>query len=135
MTDFRSAWLVQEFEVNNTIYNVFPAVFPASRWDQRRPSPVPLYFPEGSPGFRLVKGDPTHTKSIEAITALHEIYRKEGPQLTAQWLAAKATEEAETAWLKANPPPVKDLTVRFWIGKNVTLLPTGPFRTGYRRHQ
>ena len=127
LTDFRSAWLVQEFEVGNTIYDIFPSVHPASKYDQRGAFPGPLFFPPGSPGFRLIKGDPNHTKSIEPITALHEIYRQEGPQLTAQWLTLKTAQEAQTAWLKANPPPVKDVVVRFWTsGKYRPARDTGP---------
>jgi hypothetical protein len=133
LTDFQSAWLMQRLEVNATIYDIFVTVSPAPRWDQRRQFPGPLYFPEGSPAFRLIKGDPTNAKAIEAITALHEIYRLEGAALTAQWLSLKATQAAEAAYLKANPPPVVDITVHFWPGKNVDLQSPTPPRTGYRR--
>lgn len=118
LTDFRSAWLVREFEVGNTIYDIFPSVHPASKWDLQRDFPGPLYFPKGSPGFRLIKGDPTHTKSIEAIAALHEIYRKEGAQLTTQWLERLAVNEAEAARLKANPPPIEDIVIRVYPYKS-----------------
>jgi hypothetical protein len=127
LTDFRSAWLVREFEVGNTVYNLFPCVHPAAKGDLRRLFPGPLYFPEGSPGFRLVKGDPSDAKCIEGITALHEIYRKEGPALTAQWLAQKAVQDAEAARLKANPPPIKDIVVRFYPGGKFK--PTPPVRS------
>ncbi len=135
LTDFRSAWMVQEFEVGNTIYHIFPSVHPASRGEQRRPMPGPLYFPEGHPGFRLVKGNPLHTQSLEAIVALHQIYREEGPILTAQWLKQQALAQAEAAHLKANPPPVRDLTVRYWPGAHVRLQPFIMYKTGYRRRQ
>jgi hypothetical protein len=135
LTDFRSAWLVQEFEVRNTIYYIFPTVLPATKWDQRRAFPGPLYFPEGSLGFRLIKGNPNHAKSIEPIAALHEIYRNEGVKLTEQWLSAKAAEAAAAEWLRANPPPAKDITVRYWPGQNVELLPIHQPKTAYRRRQ
>jgi hypothetical protein len=134
LTDFRSAWLVQEFEVGDAIYDIFPSVFPASKWDTGRVFPGPLYFPEGSPGFRLVKGDPTHVKSIAPIAALHEIYRQEGQQLTAQWLAIKSTQEMEDARLKENPPPGKDIVVRFWPrGKYRPSSNLGPAPVSHRR--
>ena len=45
LQDVRAAWLVQEFEVGNTIYDIFPSVHPASKWDLRRDFPGPLWFP------------------------------------------------------------------------------------------
>ncbi len=135
LTDLRSAWLVQEFEVGDTIYHIFASVHPASKWDHSRALPGPLYFPEGAPGFRLIKGNPSFNKAIEPLTALHEIYRQEGSRLTSQWLTLKAAHETEVARLKANPPPVKDILVRYWPGTHVTLLPVAPAGTGYRRRQ
>ena len=113
LTDFRSAWLVQEFEVGNTIYHIFPSVHPASKYDQRRAFPGPLYFTDGSPGFRLIKGNPQDQHALNPIRALHEIYRREGHSLTQQWLTLKAQQEADAAWRKANPPPIKDIVIRF----------------------
>jgi hypothetical protein len=133
LTDFRSAWLVQEFEVGHTVYHLFPCFHPAAKGDLRRLFPGPLHFPEGSPGFRLVKGDPAQLKCIEPIAALHEIYRHEGPQLTTQWLAQKAAQDKAAAHLKANPPPIKDLVVRYWLGENVKVVAPPPLRTDYRR--
>ncbi len=114
LTDFRAAWLVREFEVGNTLYDIFPSVHQASRWDLRRPFPGPLYFPPGSPGFRLIKGDPSHTGPMEFMTALHQIFREEGPQLTSRWLSLRTAQEAEAARLKANPPPLRNRTIRYW---------------------
>lgn len=112
LQDVRAAWLVQEFEVGNTIYNIFPSVHAASKLDRRRDFPGPLWFPEGSSGFRLTKGDPSHAKSMEPIAAFIKIFQDEGPVLTAQWLALKAADEAEQARLKANPPPVLDIIIQ-----------------------
>ena len=118
LTDFRAAWLVPEFEVGNTLYDVFPTIHPASQRDLRRDFPGPLWFTEGSPSYRLTKGDPSHTRSLEPITALHQILRQEGPALTAQALALRAAAVAENARLKANPPPVEDVVIRITLLKS-----------------
>ncbi len=126
LTDLRACPLVHEFEVGETIYHVFANVFPASRFDTRRAMPGPLYFPEGSPGFRLIKGDPLDVRGTAPVAALHQIFKNEGPQLTGQWLAMKAVQEEAAAWLKANPPPVQDIRVRFWLGENVKMIQATP---------
>lgn len=103
--------------MGQTIYTIFPTVQAASKWDLRRTSPVPLYFAPDSPGFRLTEGDPNNVRGLEFMVAWHEIFREEGPALTAHWLMQKTAEDAENAWLKANPPPVQDVQVRFWPSK------------------
>jgi len=117
-TDFRTIWLVQDFEVNRTRYCIFPVISPAGKWDLRHSFPGPLDFPEGTPGYRITKGDATNAKAREAIDALHEIYLKEGTALQAQWETQRAAELLEAARLKANPPPVKDVVVRIWPGRS-----------------
>lgn len=85
--DFRSAWLLREFEVGNTVYSMFPSVHPASKFNVGRNFQGPLQFAEGEPAFRVVGDTPADAKALEPIIALHNIYQREGPLLTAEWLA------------------------------------------------
>jgi hypothetical protein len=100
--------------VGNTLYSLWSIIHPASKWEGQRTPPGPLYLAEGTPGFRLIKGDPDSTKALEPIAALHEIYRQEGPSLTAQWLTHKADAEAREAHRIANPPPVQDIVIQVY---------------------
>lgn len=118
MTDFRSVGLVGEFEVDNTIYELLACVTAAPKGHAGRNLPESLVFPKGSPGFRIIKGNPKHIKSIEPIAALHEIYRQEGDELASKWLAQTVAAEAEAAHLKANPPPVEDIVVQVFPYKS-----------------
>jgi|GEM_PF-2274691 hypothetical protein len=113
-TDFRSIWLVHDFEVNRTRYSIFPVISPAGKWDLRRNFPGPVDFPEGTPGYRITKGDASNAKAREAIDALHEIYSKEGAALHAQWETQLSAEVTEAARMKADPPPVEDIVIRVW---------------------
>lgn len=114
LMDLRAAFLVQEFEVNNVIYNVFASVHPASKSDNRPGHPGPLWFADTSVGFRLTKGDPTQTRAIEPIAALHQIFKEEGPSLTKQWIALKAAENAKTALASSKPEPIEDIVIKVY---------------------
>lgn len=119
-TDFRSLWMVPDFEVNDVRYIVFPMVLDAS-WkysgSRNHPLPGPLSF-EGTPGYRLVKGDASNTKALNPITALHEIYRNEGPLIATLWAEVEKWRAADEAWRKANPPVPKDTVIRMWPKKS-----------------
>ena len=113
-TDFRSLWMVRTFTLGSTQYDIFPVVIPATnRWNLSRPAPGPITFPEGTstPGFRLIKGDPTHLECLAPIIHLHKIYAENGPQIHALWQTATAEQAARAAALIANPPPVEDITI------------------------
>lgn len=127
-TDLRSLWMVSDFEVNRVRYMIFPMVLDAS-WkysgSRRHPLPGPLSF-EGTPGYRLVKGDASNTKALNPITALHEIYRKEGDLLAAQWGEVQKQRQADEEWRKANPPVPQDTIIRMWPKKSRRHAADGP---------
>ena len=52
--------------------------------------------------------------AVKLVENLHALYRTEGTRMAADFAArAKATEE-QKAYLLANPPKPKDVTVHFW---------------------
>ena len=119
-TDFTSLWMVGDFEVNDVDYIMFPMVLDASlkySGSRNHPLPGPLSF-EGTPGYRLMKGDASNTKALNPITALHEIYRNEGPLIATQWAEVVKQRQADEAWRKANPPVPKNTVIRMWPKKS-----------------
>jgi len=85
-TDFRSLWLTSDFEVNDVRYLMFPLIYEASaRQKTLRPLPGPLEFGKDSLGYLLVSGDPKNLQALNPVTALHEIYKREGSDLHMAW--------------------------------------------------
>lgn len=114
-TNFESLWLVDDFEVNDIHYIVFPVVMKASwRWSGGPQQPGPLYFPPDSPGYKLVEGDPADLHALNPITALHLIYRDEGPELATRWTFQQQLWAEEAEYLKNNPPIPQDTVIKMW---------------------
>lgn len=118
-TNFESLWLVDDFEVNDIHYVVFPVVMKASwRWSGGPRQPGPLYFPPDSSGFQLVKGDPTDLHALNPITALHLIYRDEGPDLAVSWALQQQRWAEEAEYLKNHPVIPQDTIIKMWPKKS-----------------
>jgi hypothetical protein len=54
---------------------------------------------------------------------MHDLYRVEGARMAAACQARAIAYEARKAYLLANPPVPKDVTIRFW--KRVAPSPAG----------
>lgn len=76
-------------------------------------SPEIPEIPGDTPAFVLqtVNPDP---ESLKLLEALHALYRDEGPKLAEAAAARKRAEDERRAYLLANPPKPKDVTVHFW---------------------
>ena len=114
-TDFSSLWIVPDFELNRTRYFLFPSVMSASlRFSGARPPPGPLVFEKDSPGYILIKGDPTDARALEPINALHQIYKEQGLDYAVIWTEQKRIWDEDAEWRKANPPVPQDTVIQFW---------------------
>ena len=114
-TDFRSLWLTSDFDVNDTRYFMFPLIYEASaRQKALRPLPGPLEFGKDSPGYLLVSGDPSNLQALNPITALHQIYKKEGPDLQMAWSLLVERRAEAKAWEAAHPTEPQDTVIRLW---------------------
>ncbi len=82
--------------------------------------------PADRPAFILTKGDAEDEEGMAMMEGLHQLYAIDQDRLAA---ACEAREKAHTereAWLKANPPQPKDVTLRFWTGKGRSRHPATP---------
>ena len=76
--------------------------------------PVFPVLPTDAPGFVVTQGDTGDAQAMDVISGLHELYKVEGTRLKAAYEArAKASIERE-AYLRANPPQPKDVTIHVW---------------------
>ena len=62
----------------------------------------------------VTQGDSTDADAIAPITALHELYKVEGPHLMAAYQARKQARIEHEAWLRANPPQPQDVLIQVW---------------------
>jgi hypothetical protein len=70
-------------------------------------------FSEGKATYQII-GDPPDAEKLAPIQALHDLYNSGYEKLkTAHEGRERARIERE-AWLKANPPQPKDITLNFW---------------------
>ena len=122
--DFNAMSGFSKFTYNGNTYNLFMFVGNDSseqhrRFAQRRGiTYVPPVFPElpptGTPAFVVTQGDSTDADAIAPITALHELYKVEGPHLMAAYQARKQARIEHEAWLRANPPQPQDVLIQVW---------------------
>ena len=67
----------------------------------------------GGPAFVVVEGD-AESPAMDTLEQIHDLYRKEGARMEAAYHARIKACEERKAYLLANPPKPKDVTVRFW---------------------
>lgn len=76
--------------------------------------PVPPELPTASPGFVVTKGDTSDAQAMDVITGLHELYKVEGARLKVAYEARVQAQVEREAYLRANPPQPKDITIHIW---------------------
>ena len=77
---------------------------------------APLFpqLPTDGPAFVVTKGDTSDMQAMEAVTGLHELYKVEGARLKAAYEAREQASIDREAFLRANPPQPKDVTIHIW---------------------
>jgi hypothetical protein len=71
---------------------------------------------KGGPAFVLMEGD-ADSPAMATLEQLHDLYRKEGKRMEADFLAREKAHEERKAYLLANPTKPKDVTIRVWNRK------------------
>jgi len=122
--DFNVMSGFSKFTYNGSDYNLFMFVGNDSSEQHRRfaqmrgvtyvPPVFPDLPPSGTPAFVVTQGDSTDADAIAPITALHELYKVEGPQLVAAHQAREQARIEHEAWLRANPPQPQDVLIQVW---------------------
>lgn len=70
----------------------------------------------GGPAFVLMEGDEA-SPAMATLEQLHDLYRKEGKRMEADFLAREKAHGERKAYLLANPTKPKDVTIRVWNRK------------------
>ena len=65
------------------------------------------------PQFLIVEGD-DESPAMDVLEQLHDLFERSGEQLKDQYLAREKARVERKAFLLANPPKPKDVTVRVW---------------------
>jgi hypothetical protein len=65
------------------------------------------------PQFLIVEGD-DESPAMDVLEQLHDLFEGSGEKLRAQYFAREKARAERKAYLLANPPKPKDLTVRVW---------------------
>lgn len=76
------------------------------------PPPVPELATAG-PAFVLVEGDASDTAALKPLSDFHTLYRSEGVRLKNEYEARETARLAAEAFLKANPTPPRDISIKF----------------------
>ena len=76
------------------------------------PPEIPT-LPDGDPAYQIASGSPDQ-ECLQMIVDLHQLYRNEGLRMKEAYLARIKAEEERRAYLLANPPLPKDVTIHFW---------------------
>ena len=74
----------------------------------------------GGPAFRLIEGDTNDANTVGLVQGMHDLYRLEGAQMAAAYHARTQAQEERKAYLLANPPVPKDVTIQFWKRESVS---------------
>jgi len=72
----------------------------------------------GGPTFILTDGDTTDKESIALFQGMHDLYRVEGLRMKAAYHARIKAHAERKAYLLANPPVPKDVTIQVWKRKS-----------------
>ena len=72
---------------------------------------------DGGPAFVVVEGD-AKSPAMDTLEQIHDLYRKEGARMEEAYHARIKAYEERKAYLLANPPKPKDVTIQFWKRNN-----------------
>jgi len=67
----------------------------------------------GGPAFVVVDGN-SDSPAMATLEQLHDLYRKEGVRMEADYRAREQARAERKAYLLANPPKPEDVTIQFW---------------------
>lgn len=67
----------------------------------------------GGPAFAVTEGD-ADSEAMDTLEQVHDLYRVEGARMAEAFIARVKARAKRKAWLLANPPVPKDVTIRFW---------------------
>ena len=70
-------------------------------------------FPEGKATF-LIVGNPPGAEALVPIQSLHDLYNNEYLRLKTAYEGRERARIEREAYLKANPPQPKDITLKYW---------------------
>ncbi len=65
------------------------------------------------PSFVVVEGA-AESPTMDTLEQLHDLYRKEGARMEAAYHAREMAHAERRAYLLANPPKPRDVTIQFW---------------------
>jgi hypothetical protein len=71
----------------------------------------------GGPTFILVEGD-AKSPAMDTLEQIHDLYRNEGARMELAYHAREKAQAERKAYLLANPPKPKDVTIQFWKRNN-----------------
>ena len=74
---------------------------------------APPTFPEGKATFEII-GEPLAAEDLAPIQALHDLYNNEYARLKSAFEGRERARLAQEAYLKANPPQPKNITLNYW---------------------
>ncbi len=74
---------------------------------------APPNFPEGKASFKII-GEPLAAEDLAPIQALHDLYNNEYTRLKSAFEGRERARLEREAYLKANPPQPKDITLNYW---------------------
>lgn len=75
-------------------------------------------FSAAGPAFIITEGDPADKEAMELVEGMHKLYQTEGQRMEDAYHARIKAYEERKAFLLANPPKPKDVTLRFWHREN-----------------
>lgn len=73
---------------------------------------------EAGPAFVITEGDTSDREAMELVEGMHNLYKVEGARMEAAYHARLKAHEERKAFLLANPPQPKDVTIQFWKREN-----------------
>ena len=82
--------------------------------DELTPAPALPVLATSGPAFVVTEGDTTNKECMDMFQGMHDLYRVEGARMAAACQAREIAYEARKAYLLANPPVPKDVTIQFW---------------------
>ena len=71
-------------------------------------------FPDGPTTFTIVGEQPADPSVLVPIQSLHDLYNSEYARLKTALEGRERARIEREAYLKANPPQPKDITLNFW---------------------
>ena len=77
-------------------------------------------FSATGPAFVLTQADPDDTEAMELVQGMHNLYKAEGAKMEVAYKARVKAYEERKAYLLANPPKPKDVSIQFWKRESPT---------------